>query len=164
MLFKDCQKGYPVFMLDRKEITAKQGKIVDVSRPHFDSHNPANTQMVVDVVIEIEGKQLPPFVIPETYGVAYTDSMIISTDRESIIKEVQVVLSRNEEELKLIPVREKTVKQCQSIIEEWNPAIKQQRETDERISKIETALTELQKNHSDSDVKMDKILRLLETR
>lgn len=164
MLFKDCQKGYPVFMLNRKEVTAHQGKIIDVSRPHFDTQNPSNTQMVVDVIIEVDDKQMPAYVIPENSGVAYTDSMILSTDRDTILREVQAVLSRNEEELKLIPVREKTVRQCQAIIEEWNPEVKNRRETDERISKIETALKDIQKNHTESDNKMDRILKLLESK
>lgn len=158
MLFKDLQKGYPVFLLDRTEITAKQGKIVDVSRPHFDNQNPTNTQMVVDVTIELDGKVQPVFVIPENSPVAYTDKLILSPDRDSILREVQAIMSRNEEELKLIPVREKTVKQCQSIIEEWNPAIRQQRETDERMTKMEEAVGKLR---SDVNDKFDKIMQKL---
>lgn len=163
MLLKDCQKNYPIFILNRNEINASQGKIIDVSRPHFDNRNPTSTSMVIDVTVEIDGKQTS-FVMPESANVAYTDSLVISCDRTDIMREVEAICSRNEEELKQTPVREKTVQKCKAIIEEWNPTVKQQRETDERISKIENALTELQKNHSDSDVKMDKILRLLETR
>ena len=163
MLLKDCQKGYPIFILNRNEIAACQGKIIDVSRPHFDSRNPTSTGMVIDVTVEIDGKQTS-FVMSENANIAYTDNLVISCDRTDIMREVELICSRNEEELKQTAVREKTVQKCKAIIEEWNPAVKQQRETDERISKIETALTELQKNHSDSDVKMDRILRLLESK
>ena len=146
MLFKDCQKGYPVFLLDRNEITAIQGKIIDVSRPHFDNQNPTATQMVVDVTIEVDGKQLPPFVMSENAPIAYTDKLILSTDRDSILREVEALLARNEEELSMVDVRKQTVAKCKQIIEDWNPAVKQQRETDERMTKIEGYVDELRKS------------------
>lgn len=163
MLLKDCQKGYPIFILNRNEIAACQGKIIDVSRPHFDSRNPSSTSMVIDVTVEIDGKQTS-FVMSESSSIAYTDNLVLSCDRNDIMHEVEAICSRNEEELKQTPVREKTVQKCKAILEEWNPAVRQQRETDERISKIENALDQLQKNHTESDGKMDRILKLLESK
>lgn len=161
MLLKDCQKGYPIYILDRNSIDASQGKIIDVSRPHFDNRNPSATAMVIDVTVDIDGKQTS-FVMPENSSIAYTDNLVLSCDRSDIMHEVEAICSRNEEELKLTPVREQTVQKCKSIIEEWNPTVKQQRETDERISKIESALTLLQKNNTERDVKIDRIISLLE--
>lgn len=163
MLLKDCQKGYPIFILNRNDITATQGKIIDVSRPHFDNRNPSATAMVIDVTVDIDGKQIS-FVMPESSTIAYTDNLVISCDRADILHEVEAICSRNEEELKQTTVREQTVKKCHSIIEDWNPAVKQQRETDERITKIENTLDALQKNHIESDGKMDRILKLLESK
>lgn len=163
MLLKDCQKGYPIFILNRNEIKASQGKVVDVSRPHFDSRNPSATNMVIDVTVDVDGKQTS-FVMHENASVAYTDNLVLSCDRTDIIREVEAICSRNEEELKQTAVREQTVQKCKMIIEEWNPAVKQQRETDERISKIEQTLEILQKNNSASDGKMDRILKLLESK
>lgn len=163
MLLKDCQKGYPIFILNRNDITATQGKIIDVSRPHFDNRNPSNTTMVIDVIVDIDGKQTS-FVMSEGSSIAYTDTLVLSCDRADILHEVEAICSRNEEELKQTELRQQTVQKCKSIIEEWNPSVKQQRETDERITKIENALDALQKNHVESDGKMDRILRLLETK
>lgn len=163
MLLKDSQKGYPIFILNRNDITATQGKIIDVSRPHFDNRNPSNTTMVIDVTVDIDGKQTS-FVMPESASIAYTDNLVLSCDRADILHEIEAICSRNEEELKQTPIRQQTVQKCHAIIEEWNPAVKQQRETDERITKIENALDALQKNHIESDGKMDRILRLLETK
>lgn len=163
MLLKDCQKGYPIFIFNRNDITATQGKIIDVSRPHFDNRNPSSTTMVIDVTVDIDGKQIS-FVMSEGSSIAYTDNLVLSCDRADILHEVEAICSRNEEELKQTSIREQTVKKCHSIIEDWNPAVKQQRETDERISKIEDALDKLQKNHNASDGKMDRILKLLESK
>lgn len=163
MLLKDCQKGYPVFILNRNEITVCQGKIVDVSRPHFDNHNPSNTSMVIDVAIDMDGKQ-SSFVMPENANIAYTDNLIITSDRTDILREVQAICSRNEEELKQTKVREQTVAKCKSILEDWNPELKERRMTDERISKIEGVVSMLKQNYESSDAKMDKILKLLETK
>lgn len=157
MLLKDCQKGYPIFILNRNEINACQGKIIDVSRPHFDNRNPTSTSMVIDVTVEIDGKQTS-FVMPESANVAYTDSLVISCDRTDIMREVEVICSRNEEELKQTAVREKTVQKCKAIIEEWNPAIRQQREADERMSKMEREMGQMRTDVND---KFERIMQKL---
>lgn len=157
MLLKDCQKGYPIFLLNRNDIVVSQGKIVDVSRPHFDNRNPTSTSMVIDVTVEIDGKQTS-FVMPESANVAYTDNLVISCDRTDIMREVEAICNRNEEELKQTSVREQTVKKCKAIIEEWNPAIRQQRETDERMSKMEKEMGQMR---SDVNDKFERIMQKL---
>ena len=157
MLLKDTQKGYPIFILNRNEITACQGKIIDVSRPHFDSRNPSSTSMVIDVTVEIDGKQTS-FVMPESSSVAYTDNLVLSCDRNDIMHEVEAICSRNEEELKQTDVRRQTVQKCKTILEEWNPAIKQQRESEERMTKMEKAMGQLR---SDVNDKFDRIMQKL---
>lgn len=157
MLLKDCQKGYPIFILNRNEITATQGKIIDVSRPHFDNRNPSNTTMVIDVTVDIDGKQTS-FVMPESSTVAYTDNLVLSCDRADILHEVEAICSRNEEELKQTELRKQTVSKCKSIIEDWNPAVKQQRETDERMTKMEQAMGQMR---TDVNGKFDLIMQKL---
>lgn len=163
MLLKDCQKGYPIFILNRNDITATQGKIIDVSRPHFDNRNPSNTTMVIDVTVDIDGKQTS-FVMPESASIAYTDNLVLSCDRSDILHEVEAICARNEEELKQTEIRQQTVNKCKSIIEDWNPAFKQQRETDERMTKIEGFVEDLRKSQRNTDSKMDKILQLLQNK
>lgn len=157
MLLKDCQKGYPIFLLNRNEIVASQGKIVDVSRPHFDNRNPTSTSMVIDVTVEIDGKQTS-FVMPESANVAYTDNLVISCDRTDIMREVEAICNRNEEELKQTAMREQTVKKCKSIIEAWNPTIRQQREAEERMSKMESNMEQMR---SDVNDKFERIMQKL---
>ena len=153
MLLKDCQKGYPIFILNRNEIAACQGKIIDVSRPHFDSRNPTNTGMVIDVTVEIDGKQTS-FVMSENANIAYTDNLVISCDRTDIMREVEAICSRNEEELKQTAVREQTVQKCKAILEEWNPAIRQQREADERMTKMEKEMGQMRTDVNDKFLKI----------
>ena len=162
MNFKDCQKGYPIYLLDRNDISVSQGKILDVSRPHFDANNPTGTQMVVDVLIELNGKQMPSFVIPENSGIAYTDKVILATDRDSIMREVEAILSRNQEELDMVPRRQETVEKCKAVIEEWNPEVKERRQANERMSNLESAVKGLKDYIKTNDQKMDKILSLLQ--
>lgn len=157
MLLKDCQKGYPIFILNRNDVVASQGKIVDVSRPHFDSRNPTSTTMVIDVTVDIDNKQTS-FVMPEGSSIAYTDNLVISCDRADILHEVEAICSRNEEELKQTDIRKQTVQKCHAIIEDWNPAIRQQRESDERMTKMEQAVGELR---SDVNGKFDMIMQKL---
>ena len=113
MLFKDMKPGYPVYLLDKKDgIKAIQGKVVKVSDPYFPPVQPGQmptmntTQRVVDVTLEAEGVT-NTYSIPETLTVTYAaNSLVLSTNREGILRDVESIKTRDEEELRLQKKRE----------------------------------------------------------
>ena len=143
MLFKDMKPGYPVYMLQKGDgLKAMQGKTIKVSDPYFPpapiGQMPAmnTTQRVVDVTLEAEGVT-NTYSIPETLSVTYANNIVLSTDREGILREVESIKSRNDEELRLVDKRKEENEACVKILEEWNPAFAEKREQDKRISGIE---------------------------
>ena len=69
--------------------------------------------------------------------------MVLSTDREGVIREVEILRNQCAEELAKIEEYRKSVSECEKILTEWNPAFREKRETEERFSKLETSMSDL---------------------
>lgn len=144
MLFKDLKIGYPVYIFHKdgeKRIT--QGKVTAISPSRLPQTPSLQTmQMVVDVTID-DGGSSRTYAIPDNTSVTYTNGLVLSTDREGVIREVEILRNQCAEELAKIDEYRKSVSECEKILTEWNPAFREKRETEERFSKLETSMSDL---------------------
>ena len=144
MLFKDLKIGYPVYIFHKdgeKRIT--QGKVTAISPSRLPQTPSLQTmQMVVDVTID-DGGSSRTYAIPDNTSVTYTNGLVLSTDREGVIREVEILRNQCAEELDKIEDYRKSVSECEKILTEWNPAFREKRETEERFSKLETSMSDL---------------------
>ena len=65
------------------------------------------------------------------------------TDRDGVIREVEILKNQCADELAKIEEYKKAVSECEKILSEWNPVFREKRETEERFSKLETSMSEL---------------------
>lgn len=144
MLFKDLKIGYPVYIFHKdgeKRIT--QGKVTAISPSRLPQTPSLQTmQMVVDVTID-DGGSSRTYAIPDNSSVTYSNGLVLSTDREGVIREVEILRNQCAEELAKIDEYRKSVSECEKILTEWNPAFREKRETEERFSKLETSMSDL---------------------
>lgn len=144
MLFKDLKAGYPVYIFHKdgeKRIT--QGKVTAISPSHLPQAPSMQTmQMVVDVTIE-DGGFSRTYTMPDNISVTYANDLVLSTEREGVLREVEILKNQRAEELSKVDEYKKDVDECEKILAEWNPAFREKRETEERFSKLETAMTDL---------------------
>ena len=144
MLFKDLKIGYPVYIFHKdgeKRIT--QGKVTAISPSRLPQTPSLQTmQMVVDVTID-DGGSSRTYAIPDNSSVTYTNGLVLSTDRDGVIREVEILRNQCAEELAKIEEYRKSVSECEKILTEWNPAFREKRETEERFSKLETSMSDL---------------------
>lgn len=149
MLFKDLKTGYNVYILHRshdvgEDIKVNLGKVTAVSPSRLPQPpNLTTMQMVVDVTIEENGASRT-YTIPDSLNITYSgQDLVIATERELLLKEVEAMKSRAETVISEVPLREKEVAQCNKILEEWSPVFKEKRETEERFSKIERSIGDM---------------------
>ena len=129
---------YKLNRTGKKNIT--QGKVVEVSGTHIDHEHPGSLAMVIDVTLSFDGKQTT-YVVPERSAVIYTPtSEVIATDLQPLLQEVSAIKQRSEEAIKAVPEHETTIKECDGILEQWNPSLKEKRETDRRITALEEGM------------------------
>lgn len=141
MLFKDTKSGYPVYILNRDEMTAKQGKVINVGAPYFEPQKPGqlspSTARLVDVTVETDGKT-QTYAIGENTSVAYAGNIVLSLDCADILREVQAIKSQSEEVIKSIDKHKGIVERSETILQELDTAYKEKRETDKRIDTIQS--------------------------
>lgn len=146
MLFKDLKIGYQVYILHKgDDIKVEVGKVTAVSPPRFPQTqgNFQTMQMVIDVTIEENGESRT-YTTPDSLSVTYAgNELVIATEREGILKEVETIKAHNEDELAKVTTRRAVVEQCERVLTEWNPQFKEKRETEERFSKLETSMADL---------------------
>ena len=141
-----------------------QGKVVDVSSAHIDHEHPGSLTMVIDVTLCFDGKQTV-YVVQERSAVIYTPTNeVISTDLQQLLQEVSAIKQRSEEAIKAMPEHEQTISECDEILEQWNPSLREKRETDRRITAIEDTIGKLQDSMNDvvgMKDSMSELLRLM---
>lgn len=146
MLFKDLKSGYPVYFLDKNETKYYQGKVISVAVPRYDSSkiglSQQTTSLVVDVTIEANGATRT-YTIPETSTLTYAANLVLSTDKEGIIREVEAMKSASEEALAKVEQHKETLTKCSELLEELNPAFAEKRAQDKRIESIESEVRSL---------------------
>lgn len=147
MLFKEMKPGYPVYFLDKENVKAYQGKVVSVAVPRYDAPKfgqiaQPQTGMVVDVTIEANG-EAKTYTIPEATSVAYAGMVVLSSDKDGILREVEALKSEAEATLSKMETAKANIGRCDAILEEWNPQIAEKRENERRIEGIENEVKSL---------------------
>lgn len=155
MQFKDLKPGYPVYVFIKgDELKAVTGKIVNVSQSYFPQSQPGQiasmqiAQRVVDVTVEAEGKT-STYSIPETLSVTYANNIVLSTDRDGILRDVEAMKGQSQEIVNSYDKHQAIIENCDKILEEWNPAFAEKKEQDKRILGLEKEVSGLTKMLSD---------------
>lgn len=143
MQFKDVKQNYPVYILDKQNVSYMQGKVTSISLPHMDNSNPMVVgKSVVDVTIDVEGKSAT-YAIPENLGIVYAGDIVLSTDRDGIMREVEAMKSSAEQAIKNVERHKMIVEKSSSLLVELNPIYKEKQENEKRLSKMENSIEEL---------------------
>lgn len=143
MQFKDLKQNYPVYIFDKQNVTYKQGKVTSVSFPHIDNSNPMSMgKTVVDVAIEADGKTAT-YAIPDSMSVAYAGDMVLSTDKDAIIRELEAKKSSLEQYLNGTEKAKEDLDKTTSLLADLNPEIKAKQINEQRLSGLEDSVKEM---------------------
>lgn len=141
MLFKDMKQNYPVFILNKEEMTVVEGKVKTVSFPRMDTSR-GTTQMVVDVEIEADGK-IATYAIPENLSVTYAGNLVLSTDGEGLLREIEARQTAAEQILASVDKQQTIIERAKALRAEYNPAFKEKQETEKKFKEIDKSISEM---------------------
>ena len=146
MLFKDIKQNYPVYILDKQDLSVIQGKATSVSFPRMDM-NPkiGKTEMVVDVTIEVNGKT-GTYTIPENLSVTYAGNLVLSTDKQGLSGEIEAMKNNAEQILASVDRQKEILNKASSLLAELNPVYREKQETEKRFGVIEAQVSEVKKS------------------
>lgn len=146
MLFKDVKQNYPVYILDKQELTFSQGKVMSVGFPRMDVMskpvNPINTQMVIDITVENGGKSAT-YTIPEGLSITYAGNIVLSTDKEGLVREIEAMKNSAEFIINSMDKQKQILDKSNKLLSELNPAFKEKQEVDSRFANIENSINEM---------------------
>lgn len=162
MTFKELRPNNPIYLLDKSNgIEFKQGKVLNVGQPRFDTQLPqpgAMPQMqmppmVVDITFEVDGKT-ETYKLAENMNVAAVGGILVSTDKEGIIREVDATITDCEQYFASYDKKKELYEKSKALKTELDTVFKEKQETENRFKAIE----ETQKEQGS---KLDKILQIL---
>ena len=143
MLFKDIKQNFPVYILDKQSMSFTQGKVQSVSFPHIDNSSPMGMgKTVIDVAIEADGKS-GTYAMPENLSVVYAGNIVLSTDRDGIMREVEAMKTSAEQILASVDKQREIVEKSTALLTELNPEYKAKQQNEQRLSSLESSMKEL---------------------
>ena len=129
MAFKDVKQSYSVYMLNKQNMTILDSKVISVGFPHMDMNNKpqlGQSQMVVDVTIESEGKTAT-YTIPENLSVTYAGDIVLSTDKQGLLFEIEAMKNSAEKVLESVPRQREIIDKATTLLADLNPIYKEKK-------------------------------------
>ena len=149
MIFREVTQGTQLYLLDRLNVTASQCSVVSVSQPHFDVKMLGNPpSMVVDVTLDMGGTK-KAFVFQESAEFGTADNMLITPNREVVLRELQGIQGQAEAALKMVDRQKEVIAKCQGLIAELDPVAKEREAVEQRMTALESTNKELLKQMSE---------------
>ena len=133
-------------MLNKQNMTILDSKVISVGFPHMDMNNKpqlGQSQMVVDVTIESEGKTAT-YTIPENLSVTYAGDIVLSTDKQGLICEIEAMKNSAEKVLESVPRQREIIDKATTLLADLNPIYKEKKQNEERFNKMETSINKLE--------------------
>lgn len=142
MQFRDVQQNYPIFILDKQELTVKQGKVMTKGFPYPDRNNITQAKMVIDFSIELDGKTAI-YTIPDDLSVTYAGNLVISPEKGNIINEIEAIKNTAEQVINSVDAQKEKYEKASKLLAELNPAYRDKKETEDRLNKLESSIGDI---------------------
>ena len=153
MIFRDLKAGFPIYLFDRASRKFKQGKVTTIPCPDFENGKqnvmaampgmPNYGARNVKVNVQTEDGKQSIYSVVDTEQTAYSDTLVISCSKESIINEVNALKNQANDIINKIPDFEQTVKDCDQLLSELDTSFRDQQRTNQRLDNMENKLDEI---------------------
>lgn len=143
IVFKDIKQNYPIYILNKQELSIVQGKATQISFPRMEmNQKTGKAEMVVDVTVEADSKTAT-YTIPENLSVTYAGNIVLSTDKQGLTGEVEAMKNNAEQILASAAQAQNVIDKAPLLLAELNPVYKEKQETEQRFGKIEGSISEM---------------------
>ena len=152
MLFKDLKVGDTLYLFDKNAITLSIEKVVSVSAPHIDAS--CAIGMLVDV--KTAGRS---FAMRDTSEICYTDSLVISPDRTSVLREVEAQKANDEALLSRMDSIREELPKLDEVIETLSPEKRERKLYEERINRMDESINSLNESLGNMKEMLEMIIK-----
>lgn len=161
MQFKDIKQNYPVYILNKQDMSVTQGKVtaVSFSRMEMDQKT-GKSQMVIDVTIEANGSTAT-YTIPDNLSVTYANLLVLSTDKQGLSNEIEAMKTLAEQIIASVPQQKEIVAKATELLAELNPIYKEKAETEKRFGAIEGTISDMKGSMDEMKAMMTEFIKKL---
>lgn len=139
-MFSTLRQNSPIYILDKKgSPVLKKGIIESVSpqRSRTGSFYGQPMDMVVDIVINIDGVKQDFKNIPASLNIANDGNLVISETKEAMSTEVESMLSISKQILESVDYHQQVIENCEQILKDLNPQFAKDKLQEEKINSLE---------------------------
>lgn len=150
-MFQGLAQGSVVSILYRNVPKVVDGRVVS-SNTHMPVYNPQQPMAmmngpVTDLTVQVENDTIPFAGLPASGVVAnFPDKgMFLAIDKSAVIRELEAMLSASKQILESVPVHQKMVSDCESLIIELSPDRKKEAQQSKEMSALKDEMAELKR-------------------
>ena len=139
-MFSTLRQNSPIYILDKKgSPVLKKGIIESVSqqRSRTGTFYGQPLDMVVDIVVNVDGTKEEFKNIPASLGIANDGNLVISESKEAMSTEVDSMLSISKQILESIDYHKDVIDKCEQILKDLNPQFAKDKLQEEKINSLE---------------------------
>ena len=140
MMFKELKSGYPIYLFDRASLRYEQAKVMS-AQPNYQPTTIGKLETNITVQTK-DGKQ-NTYSVTDSEQAAYAGTLLIASNKEAVINEVNILKSNSEEVLNKVEEHKHIVSECGKLLSELDTTFRDQQRTNERLDKLENKLDEI---------------------
>ena len=141
MAFSNLRNNNQLFILHKDSIPSLElGKVISVSLPIPKYTGIYNSEMVVDITVEINGSQTNFQKLPALGEIAdFGNNIVVACSKEAMSSELQSLKQRSIDIINSVDSHKDIIKGCDSILAQLNPEIeeKQRQEAENKALREE---------------------------
>lgn len=151
-MFSALRPNSIIYVLEKNNMPVlRTASVVNMSAPvqKFNTFNPLNPETTIDINVKFEdGTSMDIKQLPSTLSVANFGTTIVTETKELMASEVEAMLRNSKGIIESVPYHEKVISACEEMMSSLNPQLAKEKQTDERLNKIEDMLAKLLKQSS----------------
>ena len=139
-MFSTLRQNSQIYILDKKgSPVLKKGIIESVSqqRSRTGTFYGQPLDMVVDIVVNVDGTKEEFKNIPASLGIANDGNLVISESKEAMSTEVDSMLSISKQILESVDYHKDVIDKCEQILKDLNPQFAKDKLQEEKINSLE---------------------------
>ena len=156
-MFKDTRINSPFYILHRGDKPRLEtGTVQAVSQPvpkmpvNYNAMYPQQPDMVVDIKVKVGDsvltfEKLPAGSVIADFAAA-SQNMVVSTVRDNIRAEIEVMQSQSRSILESVVYHETVVAECDTILKDLNPTYAKEKEQEEEIKRLRDEISEMKRS------------------
>lgn len=153
-MFQTLRVNSPIYILHKEGTPyVETGSVVSVTNPmpKFSMPNPTMqpfgqaTEMVVDVVVNVNGQQMTFQKLPANKDVedSIVNKLVISTNRDAMNAEVVALKQRSIDHINSVEYHQSVILGCDKILETLNPEFAEKQRRDKEMEDLRSQVSEM---------------------